>query len=477
MADPPVRPEQERGPSPTPASDGYDDIELRRDDEKALQRALKAIQKKRRLADLHRQIKAEQKALDEGVSLPTITSTIRPRSETSTTIAPAPKQSRRNGSDSEGNSRLRVKDPKTYEGKYKKEWKRANYAEGWIKLELAKSWNLKVERLRDDYRTWSNLKDCLQNDLHPKALRAEDACSKWLQASQHENQTVSSFVNCIDQLEKDLPPIPEDMKRLRLMCAFRPEIELAIEQRADIPEPREGLITLAINIEGAHKGQRTANPSYAQPATGMRSGGSFKDKGKAKADHKAKEETKPKERQGGYKATPRVEKPTTTADGHPICFNCNEPGHISKSCPKPKKERGDGKKVAQLKATASQKEDKKSISINAVLHRRRERQEGKPYLSTEVQVRTPTGWKTLTALIDSGANENFISHLQVAELGIKPRLDEATPRVTTIDETQLQVYGIYRPPIRATDNSGSTGESHSRLLAASFTGWDIVMES
>ncbi|KAI9783463.1 MAG: hypothetical protein M1816_001345, partial [Peltula sp. TS41687] len=57
---------------------------------------------------------------------------------------------------------------------------------------------------------------------------------------------------------------------------------------------REGLITLAINIEGAHKGQGTANPSYAQAASGMRSGGSFKAKGKAKADHKGKEEPKPK---------------------------------------------------------------------------------------------------------------------------------------------------------------------------------------
>ncbi|KAI9794086.1 MAG: hypothetical protein M1816_006711 [Peltula sp. TS41687] len=432
MADPPVRPEQERGCSPTPASDGYDDLELRGDDERALQRALKAIQKKRRVADLHRQIEAERKALDEGVPLPTITGTICPRSDTSATIAPAPKRSRRNRSDSEDDSRLRVKDPKTYEGKnqgdldtftldcervfrtrssqYKKEWRRADCAEGWIKPELAKSWNLKVERLGDDYRTWSNLKDYLQNDLRPKVLTAKDACSKWLQASQHQNQTVSSFVNYIDQLEKDLPPMPEDMKRLRLMCAFRPEIELAIELRADIPESREGLITLAINIEGAHKGQRSANPSYAQAASGIRLDGSFKDKGKAKADHKAKEEAKPKERQGGYKATPRVEKPTT-ADGRPICFNCNEPGHISKSCPKPKKERGDGNKVAQLKATASQKEDMKSVSINAVLHQPRERQQRKLYLSTAVQVRTPTGWKTLTALIDSGANENFISHL------------------------------------------------------------------
>ncbi|KAI9775289.1 MAG: hypothetical protein M1816_005994 [Peltula sp. TS41687] len=341
-------------PSCTPSSDDYDEIEERGDDERALQRALKAIQKKRRVAALHRQIEAERKALEEGAPLPTLSGMICPRSDTSATMAAAPKRSKRNRSDSEDDSRLRVKDPKTYEGKnqgeldtfildcervfrtrsrqYKKEWRRANYAEGWVKPELAKSWDLKVEQLGDDYRTWSNLKDYLQNDLRPKALRAKDACSKWLQTSQHQNQTVSSFVNYIDQLEKDLPPIPEDMKRLRLMCAFRPEIELAIEQRADIPESRKGLITLAINIEGAHKGQLTANPSYAQAASGMRSSGSFKDKAKAKADHKAKEETKPKERQGGYKATPRVEKPTTTADGRPICFNCNEPGHISKSC-------------------------------------------------------------------------------------------------------------------------------------------------
>ncbi|KAI9776180.1 MAG: hypothetical protein M1816_005407 [Peltula sp. TS41687] len=350
MADPP--PEEDKGRSPTPSSDGYDEIEERGDKERALQRALKAIQKKRRVAALHRQIEAERKTLGEGAPLPTLTGTIRPRSDTSATIAPAPKRSRRDGSDSEDDSRLRVKDPKTYEEKnqgeldtfildcervfrtrssqYKKEWRRADYAEGWITPELAKPWNLK---------------DYLQNDHRPKSLRAQDACSRWLQASQHQNQTVSSFLNYIDQLEKDLPPIPEEMKRLRLMCAFRPEIELAVEQRADIPESREGLITLAINIEGAHKGQRSANPSYAQVASSLHTGGSFKDKGKAKADHKGKEEAKPKELQGGHKTTPQVEKPTTTADGRPICFNCNEPGHISKSCPKPKKRREEGKKV------------------------------------------------------------------------------------------------------------------------------------
>ncbi|KAI9786762.1 MAG: hypothetical protein M1816_007833 [Peltula sp. TS41687] len=35
MADPPVRPEHDRGRSPTPSSDDYDEIEERGDDERA----------------------------------------------------------------------------------------------------------------------------------------------------------------------------------------------------------------------------------------------------------------------------------------------------------------------------------------------------------------------------------------------------------------------------------------------------------
>ena len=189
---------------------------------------------------------------------------------------------------------------------------------------------------------------------------------------------MSSFVNYIDQLEKDLPPISEDLKRLRIMCAFQPEMEPAIEQRSDIPDTREDLITLAINIEGAFKGSRSSNPSssFTQAAPSTCTGGSFKNKGKAKAGYKGKEEPKRKGRQGSHKEAPRTEKPTTTADGKPICFNCNKPGHISRSYPKPKK---DGKKVSHLKVTAHKKEDKKSVSINAILHRRKERHEEKPY--------------------------------------------------------------------------------------------------
>ena len=60
-------------------------------------------------------------------------------------------------------------------------------------------------------------------------------------------------------------------------------------------------------------------------------------------------------------------------------------------------------------------------------------------------------------------------------MGIKRRLHEKALKVTTINETQFQVYGIYPPRIKATDHDGTTGESHSRLLEANFTGWDIIL--
>ncbi|KAI9780006.1 MAG: hypothetical protein M1816_003269 [Peltula sp. TS41687] len=116
MIDPPVRPAQDKVRSPIPSSESYDGIEERGDNERALQRALKAIQKKRRVATRHRQIEAERKALEEGAPLATLTSTICRRSDTSATMASALKQSRRNGSNWENDSRLRVKDPSTYEG-------------------------------------------------------------------------------------------------------------------------------------------------------------------------------------------------------------------------------------------------------------------------------------------------------------------------------------------------------------------------
>ena len=250
VASPSVQPERDEDLTPS-SNDDDEGNNPREDDEKVLQRTLEAIQKKCRMAALQRQIEVEQRALEEASPLPTITGMICPRSDTSAITTPALKQSRRDETDLEDDSRLRVKDPSVYEGKkqgeldtfildcehifrtrssqYKKERRRADYAEGWIKPELAKLWTLKVERLGEDYHSWSNLKTYLLDDLCQKALRAKDACSRWLQASQHQYQMMSSFVNYIDQLEKDLSPIPKDLKRLRLMCTFRPEIELTIE--------------------------------------------------------------------------------------------------------------------------------------------------------------------------------------------------------------------------------------------------------
>ena len=120
-------------------------------------------------------IEAEQKALVEGTPLPIITGTIRPRSDTSATAAPASKRSQCHETNLKDDSRLRVKDPSVYEDKnqgkldtfildcertfstrlseYKKERWRVDYVEGWIKPELAKSWTLKLERLGEDYRS------------------------------------------------------------------------------------------------------------------------------------------------------------------------------------------------------------------------------------------------------------------------------------------------------------------------------------
>lgn len=98
-------------------------------------------------------------------------------------MVPPPKRSRGDEEDSEDDDRLHVKDPKVYKARiqvelntflidcervfrtrsksYRHEYRRADYAEAWIKPELAQSWNLKVEWAGDDYRTRSKLKQFL----------------------------------------------------------------------------------------------------------------------------------------------------------------------------------------------------------------------------------------------------------------------------------------------------------------------------
>ena len=70
-----------------------------------------------------------------------------------------------------------------------------------------------------------------------------------------------------------------------------------------------------------------------------------------------------------------------------------------------------------------------------------------------VKVRTATGWMTLKAMIDSGANHNFVTQLRAKELGLE-NTGILPPRVSTIDGNNLPTYSLCQAKFMITDSYG-----------------------
>ena len=93
---------------------------------------------------------------------------------------------------------------------------------------------------------------------------------------------------------------------------------------------------------------------------------------------------------------------------------------------------------------------------------------------TQVSIRTDNGWETVDALVDSGATLNFVSQHCVQRLQLKVT-NGKPPRICTIDGNKLQTYGVHQPILRLTDRLGMEVQSEERLIAASMTGYDLVL--
>ncbi|KAI9801433.1 MAG: hypothetical protein M1826_005140 [Phylliscum demangeonii] len=110
------------------------------------------------------------------------------------------------------------------------------------------------------------------------------------------------------------------------------------------------------------------------------------------------------------------------------CSHCKKTGHSELDC---REKYGRSKGAASLKATL----ETPVTNLNAVLASRLET--APKHICAKVAVRTPCGWTTVNALIDSGATMNFISHMTTAAIGIRPKASETPPRVATIEGNPL----------------------------------------
>lgn len=94
-------------------------------------------------------------------------------------------------------------------------------------------------------------------------------------------------------------------------------------------------------------------------------------------------------------------------------------------------------------------------------------------LAIEIEVDTPNGPRTMRALLDSGAQANFISQLLIVEMGAQP-IDEKS-HVRTVGGQSIRVYGKHRFDTYATDVRGDRRLHTHEYIATDIIEYDAIL--
>lgn len=94
-------------------------------------------------------------------------------------------------------------------------------------------------------------------------------------------------------------------------------------------------------------------------------------------------------------------------------------------------------------------------------------------LIMKVDIETPKGERTISVLLDSGAQANFISQLVVVEEGAVAT--PSTVHVRTVAGQSIRVYGNYRFDTRATDRRGTCRSARVDYTATDIQGYEGIL--
>ena len=94
-------------------------------------------------------------------------------------------------------------------------------------------------------------------------------------------------------------------------------------------------------------------------------------------------------------------------------------------------------------------------------------------MTIEVDLVLLTGSHTVRALLDSGAEGNFMSQLLVTELGMHSTTSNT--RAHTVGGQPIQVYGHHTVSVAAADSQGTRKEHAWQFLATDIQHYDIIL--
>ena len=110
----------------------------------------------------------------------------------------------------------------------------------------------------------------------------------------------------------------------------------------------------------------------------------------------------------------------------------------------------------------------------AVLLGKRGRGDPIRHLDTPVSLLVRDEWKTLHALIDSGATSNFISQLCVKSIDL-PGSDAEPTRISTLNGQPLATYQTHHTRVTLQDSDGQRRETSQTLIGANMVGYDVIL--
>ena len=91
-----------------------------------------------------------------------------------------------------------------------------------------------------------------------------------------------------------------------------------------------------------------------------------------------------------------------------------------------------------------------------------------------LELQGPRGPRKVSALLDCGAEDNFMDQLLAAELGVKPDRSEQ-PRFQALNGQQLAVLGKTEARYRVQDNTGGHRGCLDQFVVGGIHGFDVVL--
>src|SRR5436190_14536275 len=113
-----------------------------------------------------------------------------------------------------------------------------------------------------------------------------------------------------------------------------------------------------------------------------------------------------------------------------------------------------------------------ALGIN--MHRRNPLRRSALAIAVMMLLKTPQGWKEAFALIDSGAEANFINQCWVKENDL-PDIDDLPREILALDGHYIKAYSHRTLEVQATDsNSVARSRAHA-FEAVDLHGYDIIL--